>query len=162
MSFDRRRALTRSLSRRRAADDADMDITPMIDITFLLLIFFLVASRLDVSLSVELPPAVNAQAIAAKGAVILTLGLDEGGGALVYLGDGRDPEFLLQEADPERREQRITQYVREGLEGRLPAPPVILKADRRAPSREVSTVSQAAAAAGDVRVLHVAVEELRR
>ncbi len=42
---------------RRPLEDAEMDITPMIDITFLLLIFFLVASRLDEDAPVELPTA---------------------------------------------------------------------------------------------------------
>ncbi len=37
----------RPLVARRPLDDSEMDITPMIDITFLLLIFFLVAARLD-------------------------------------------------------------------------------------------------------------------
>ena len=32
---------------RRKRDDDEMDITPMIDITFLLLIFFVVASKMD-------------------------------------------------------------------------------------------------------------------
>ena len=35
------------MPRKRRFDDAEMDITPMIDITFLLLIFFLVASKMD-------------------------------------------------------------------------------------------------------------------
>ena len=35
------------LVHRPMPNDGDMDITPMIDITFLLLIFFLVATRMD-------------------------------------------------------------------------------------------------------------------
>ena len=37
--------------RRRQLDDSEMDITPMIDITFLLLIFFLVARMAAASLA---------------------------------------------------------------------------------------------------------------
>ena len=39
----------------RNTEDAEMDITPMIEITFLLLIFFLVASKMDSPASGELP-----------------------------------------------------------------------------------------------------------
>ena len=36
-----------TVKKARAATDAEMDITPMIDVTFLMLIFFLVASTPD-------------------------------------------------------------------------------------------------------------------
>ena len=42
---------------RRPKMDVDMDITPMIDVTFLLLIFFLVASRVAQDTEVTLPAA---------------------------------------------------------------------------------------------------------
>ncbi|MCP3692284.1 MAG: biopolymer transporter ExbD, partial [Planctomycetaceae bacterium] len=35
------------LGARRREEDVEMDITPMIDVTFLLLIFFLVASKMS-------------------------------------------------------------------------------------------------------------------
>ena len=44
-------------------DDSEMDITPMIDMTFLLLIFFLVASKMDRSNEVRLPPAEHGVAV---------------------------------------------------------------------------------------------------
>ena len=44
-------------SRGRFVCDAEMDFTPMIDMVFLLLIFFLVASKIDQATSVKLPPA---------------------------------------------------------------------------------------------------------
>ena len=50
----------------RRRDDDEMDITPMIDITFLLLIFFLVAARLDEDTPVELPAARHGAAVAVK------------------------------------------------------------------------------------------------
>ena len=45
------------LTRRRIKQETELDITPMIDITFLLLIFFLVASTPDLQVEVKLPPA---------------------------------------------------------------------------------------------------------
>jgi len=46
-----------TLKPRRQLEDTEMDITPMIDVTFLLLIFFIVASKMDESANVPLPPA---------------------------------------------------------------------------------------------------------
>lgn len=46
-----------ALPRRRLTEDSELDMTPMIDCVFLLLIFFTVTSRPDQATSVELPPA---------------------------------------------------------------------------------------------------------
>ncbi|MCP4817216.1 MAG: biopolymer transporter ExbD, partial [Planctomycetaceae bacterium] len=43
------------LGARRREEDVEMDITPMIDVTFLLLIFFLVASKMSADQAVALP-----------------------------------------------------------------------------------------------------------
>ena len=43
--------------RGRAREDVEMDITPMIDITFLLLIFFLVCSTADQETTIEMAKA---------------------------------------------------------------------------------------------------------
>ena len=43
--------------RKRNPDDGELDITPMIDITFLLLAFFVVASKMDPQAAIELPKA---------------------------------------------------------------------------------------------------------
>ena len=48
-----------SLRRRRQAQGADLDITPMIDVTFLLLVFFMVTSTMQIDVSKDLPPAVS-------------------------------------------------------------------------------------------------------
>ncbi len=73
---------------KRPLQEADMDITPMIDITFLLLIFFLVASRMDADIQVSLPPARHGTAVATKNSVILTVAQGTGGQARIYKGDG--------------------------------------------------------------------------
>ena len=61
--------LARSCQRRRpgvethaVAERSNLDITPMIDVTFLLLIFFLVAAVPDVQAALDLPPASTASA----------------------------------------------------------------------------------------------------
>ena len=47
----------KDMRRRRGSEEPKMDITPMIDVTFLLLIFFIVASRLDTQMVVDLAKA---------------------------------------------------------------------------------------------------------
>ena len=44
------------LGRKKKAEEADLDITPMIDVTFLLLIFFMVTSTMQGTPDKDLPP----------------------------------------------------------------------------------------------------------
>jgi len=58
--------------RKQNPDDGELDITPMIDITFLLLAFFVVVSKMDPQQAVDLPRAtfgVSVQDIKAEGNV---------------------------------------------------------------------------------------------
>ena len=61
------------LARRPVEDSAEMDITPMIDITFLLLIFFIVCSTMSQSSAVKLPPARHGKGVDEQMAVIITV-----------------------------------------------------------------------------------------
>lgn len=48
-------------ARRKRTADADLDITPMIDVTFLLLIFFMVTSTMQTTRDRDIPPAVSGE-----------------------------------------------------------------------------------------------------
>ena len=52
-------------------DDDEVDITPMIDITFLLLIFFVVASKMDPTQTGRIPPASNGLSVSAKDSAVI-------------------------------------------------------------------------------------------
>ena len=122
-------------------DDSEMDITPMIDITFLLLIFFIVAARLDEDAPVELPPARHGTAVAVKSSVILTVAQGENDEAQVYFGDGKAAEQLIDAADLDAQEAAITQYVEEGMaQGKEN---VLIKAEEAVRHRDVARVSAA-------------------
>ncbi|MCP4192093.1 MAG: biopolymer transporter ExbD [Planctomycetaceae bacterium] len=132
--------------RRRKLDDAEMDITPMIDITFLLLIFFLVAARLDEDTPVELPPARHGTAVAIKSSVILTLAESEGEHAEVYQGDGKAADRLIPANDLDAQEAAIVDYIEEQIsEGKSS---VLIKAEKGVKHRDVARVSTAVAKAG--------------
>jgi len=79
--------------RRPMRETAEMDITPMIDITFLLLIFFLVSSQAD-KFETELPRARYGTAVSAQASVVVTIA-DEGNDKVrVFLGEGKRGEPL--------------------------------------------------------------------
>ncbi len=46
-----------SFARQKAAGNEDMDMTPMVDVTFLLLIFFMVTASFTIQKSIEQPPS---------------------------------------------------------------------------------------------------------
>jgi len=133
-----------------------MDITPMIDITFLLLIFFLVTSRPDESTRIDLPEARYGRGVSQRESItfsVLQGGLDL---APVFLGDGRDPENQI-DGDARKQADRIEAEVRKALnEGHAN---VIIKAEKGVPHREVARVSGAASRVEGIR-LHFAVLEV--
>lgn len=141
---------------RRTVEEADMDITPMIDMTFLLIIFFLVSSIPDVQTAVELPPARYGVGVGSRTAIILTVA-DRGGPgpARVYIDDGKHPESLLPD-DPEAQAEQIRQYVEREMAGGKNQ--VLIKAERSVRHRDVSRVSAAVGEASG-ELLYLAVFE---
>ncbi len=133
------------LKRRPIADALELDITPMIDITFLLLIFFLVTSTPDLQVAVELPPARHGLGVSARTATIVTIAERGGRGpALVYLADGKIGAPLSD--DPATQEREISETVEAALaEGRID---VLIKAERGVAHRDVARVARAAAIEG--------------
>ena len=61
------------LPHRPIKDDSDMDITPMIDITFLLLIYFLISSVPNPNTTVQLAKARYGKGVLDHDSVILTI-----------------------------------------------------------------------------------------
>jgi biopolymer transport protein ExbD len=72
---------------RRRRDDDEMDITPMIDITFLLLIFFVVCSTMDPTKIGTIPQADNGLAISANNS------------AVIFINPGPDDDVILTTPD---------------------------------------------------------------
>jgi biopolymer transport protein ExbD len=149
----------RSLIVRRQLDDSEIDITPMIDITFLLLIFFLVAARMDEDVPVELPPARHGTAVAVKSSVILTVAKGNGESADVYTGDGKAADHLLDANDLEAQSDAIAAYVEGELAAGDQIQNVLIKAEKGVRHRDVARVSRAVGRAG--RDLYVAVLEVQ-
>jgi biopolymer transport protein ExbD len=97
---------------REKREEEEMDITPMIDITFLLLIFFVVASKMDPSQTGNIPDADNGLAISAKDSAIIFIE-PAGGDAPAILRRRDKSEFSK---DEEAQANEIVEYITDELE----------------------------------------------
>lgn len=117
-------------------NDDELDITPMIDITFLLLIFFLVSSKMTAEQAVDLPQARHGGVIAAKESVII----------VVKRGTGDQAEVLKADATPfstdvEQQNAEIAEYVQQGIDAGKKH--VIIRAEGAVRHGEIGRISEA-------------------
>ena len=80
---------------RRRAEEAEMDMTPMIDVTFQLLIFFMLTNHLANPAPTLVPEAAHGRGVDAEGRQMIVI--DEQGD--YYLGDTIKPEALASSLD---------------------------------------------------------------
>ncbi len=144
---------------RKMADDTEMDITPMIDCTFLLLIFFIVCSTQDKSNKLELAAAQHGAGVGVETSVIITLA-DGGqsGKAEIYLADGKVGAPLA--GDLEQQEKQVRDAVEEGLRtgGKQT---VMIKAEKGVHYRDVSRICAACGSVEGVDQVYLAVMEAK-
>lgn len=127
--------------------DDEPDFTAMIDMTFILLAFFIVTSTMEVSSTLSLPPARSGEGLADK-ATIISIYYDTESPE-VYLADGRTGAPATM---PD-----VTNYVAEGVAAQKTR--VLIKADRETPSGFVEDVARAAGRAEGVQGFFVAVKD---
>lgn len=102
---------------RKKRDDDEMDITPMIDITFLLLIFFVVCSTMDPTKIGTIPEADNGLAISAKKCAVIFI--DPLGDDKVVLKRFDGSEFSR---DEDMQATEIIEYITSELEKAIGVP----------------------------------------
>jgi biopolymer transport protein ExbD len=121
--------------RRRQTAEMDLDITPMIDVTFLLLIFFMVASTMQATIEDNIPPAKHGVGIETGRSTIISIRLAdaEDSSPVIVLGEGRGPQAGLED---------VADYVREGVDNKRSR--IVIKADRDVPHGFVQSVARAA------------------
>jgi biopolymer transport protein ExbD len=128
--------------RRKSNTEMDLDITPMIDVTFLLLIFFMVASTMQPTAENDIPPAKHGVGIETEHSTIISIRLPDADDSapIIYLGEvGTEPADVNEIAD----------YVRQGVDkGRLR---VIIKADRGVQHGFVQRAARAANTVDGIR-----------
>jgi biopolymer transport protein ExbD len=123
-------------------DEPDINLTPLIDVVFLLLIFFMVSTTFidDTRLRLELPRA-DAEPVQAKDIQLIELVVDVSGR---YYVDGR--QVLGTDVGTLRR--TLAEVVDDGREL-----PVLIKADAKTPHQAVMTALDAL---GQLGLSHVA------
>jgi biopolymer transport protein ExbD len=143
------------LMQSKTYEDSEMDITPMIDITFLLLIFFIVASKMEAGADVSLPPARYGKPVPSKNAIVITLAAGENGTARVYTGNGMSNDHLVA-GDAEAQEAAVSEYVEQELaEGSRQH--LLIKAEKGIKHGDVTRIAKAATRAEGVEQLFIAV-----
>lgn len=96
---------------RKKREDDEMDITPMIDITFLLLIFFIVCSTMDPTKIGKIPEADNGLAISAKNSAVIFINPGTGDDVVLSRVDGTDFS-----TDEDAQASEIIEYITAELE----------------------------------------------
>ncbi|MEC9091342.1 MAG: biopolymer transporter ExbD, partial [Planctomycetota bacterium] len=104
------------------------DITPMIDIVFLLLAFFVVVSKMDPKPTVDLPIAKYGKAVNEKEAIYLIVRYTGNDTATIILY-GNIQNGIEISPDPETQDQEITDFIQEELSKRPDISGVIIKTE---------------------------------
>lgn len=146
---------------RRRDDDAEMDITPMIDITFLLLAFFVMVSKMDPQLAVKLPEAQFGTNIPDKNCVVLVvIPGDTPDSYVIYKGRSKDDEDQVAAGEPSDQEAEIAEYVEEEFSRRPKLEAVLIKAEGEVSVAAVEVAKRGAGKSelAQTRKLYVGVE----
>ncbi|MDB4670871.1 biopolymer transporter ExbD [bacterium] len=153
---------TRVEVKQRKQEDAELDITPMIDVVFLLLAFFVVVSKMDPKPAVDLPIARYGKPVNEKEAISLIVrstGTLESP-VIVY---GRIQNNVELSLDPEEQNQQITDFVAEEFAKKPNLTGVIIKTESgvkyQNTNRVFSAIKKAFDEGGIEKPVLVAVEE---
>lgn len=125
---------------RRREEQARIQMTPMIDMTFLLLVFFMVTSKItqeQKKLEIKLPIAATAKSPD-----------DYSGRDIINI----DAEGRLYTGDTPVDLPQLRRYLKQRL---IDYPPlkILVRADARTPAKQIKDVMKAAAEAGAVEVI---------
>jgi biopolymer transport protein TolR len=136
--------------KKKKKEEAELDITPMIDVTFLLLIFFMVTSTMQSQAETNVPPAKHGVGADANESIMITVLAEPGGGpGRILLGDNGGTEVTSMEL--------VKAYVRAGASDKKL---VIIKADRDVTHGRVSEILKALADMEQIQ-FSVGVQDIR-
>ncbi len=140
---------------RPAQDDAHFDITAMIDLVFMMNIFFMVTALTAALAEIALPEAEHCLAADSEDAVIVTVTANADGEPLVFLGDGEVGTPLDTAQQARDISAAIEQAVAAGHKT------VIVKAAHNVRHKAVAEVARLASENEEVE-LHLGVRETSR
>ena len=114
--------------------DEELDLTPLIDVAFLLQIFFMITSTIEMAASITMPQAKNGIAPDLTKAIIMTIYHTDTGPEL-YLADGKGKKGIAQLTD-------VPNYVQEEVTRGHNL--ILIKADQAVASGFVEDVARTA------------------
>lgn len=136
-------------------DEAKFDITAMIDLVFMMNIFFLVTTVGAALAEMDLPVARHVVAADLDAAVVLSITLDpNGNGTFLYIGDGATGDPI---ANPEEQVKAVRTAVEAGLLAEKTT--VLIKAEKNVKLRDLNRVSTAATASPGVELKLAVIEK---
>jgi len=145
--------------RTKRAGDGDLDITPMIDITFLLLAFFVVVSKMDPTTIVNMPKAKYGDSVPEQTAVILVVEASDEDTPLVYKGKSKNDAAKCS-GQIEDIEQQLSDFVKDEMANNPLKTAVIIKAEKRVKYRHLDIVKRAVSGVlNEENVIHIGIEE---
>ena len=124
------------LKPRKKVEEADLDITPMIDVTFLLLIFFMVASTMQGTPDRDLPPAKFGVGVQDSNAILIAINRPSAPGDIPVVVLSTGEEVTPGDNDAIRGDVENGLQKDENSE-------VIIQADREVPAGFVKEVMRA-------------------
>jgi len=136
------------LVKKKKLDDGDLDITPMIDVTFLLLIFFMVASTMQPTSEAQLAPALYGDGVTADLMMQISV--------LAPTSEGGEPTIKIDQQEATLEE--VTAFVTENVQR---TQEVLMRVDRDVPNgylNEIFGAIKEGAPETELRFFH-AVEE---
>ena len=140
------------LPRRGPRDEAKFDVTAMIDLVFMLNIFFLVTTVAAAMSEMDLPVVRHTVAADGDEAVIVSL-VRRDGGTAVFFGEDVAGGGV---ADPDEQTRRVREAAEEGR--RAEKSVVLIKAERDVRLRDVQRVAAAAAEVPGVELRAAVIE----
>jgi biopolymer transport protein ExbD len=139
--------------RKPLVDDARFDVTAMVDLVFMMNIYFLVCWITSALAEVDLPPARHGRAIDGDMAIAVTITREKGQPPQFFLGDGKRGTGIA----PSELSSRISTAVDQAQKAGKNV--VLIKAERSVRFRDVARVASAAAEVKGMK-LHLAVMEM--
>ncbi len=132
------------IARRPDTDTPEFDITAMVDLVFMMNIYFLVTFVTVAMGELNLPSATHCAALDADNAVIFTLTRSlDGKSVNLYVGDGVKTEPIT---DTAQQAERIQAAVEQGIAAGKKA--VLLKAEKKVRLADLFRIATAASAEG--------------
>lgn len=138
-----------AFGRRTRREPEEIDFTSLIDVVFLLLIFFMYASAVVTTREIDTPAAKHGVGVDPTQSTIIT----------IYASDveGAEPQFVLGDASGEKGSiDEVKHFIEQGrTEGHIQ---VMVKAEKKVPHRFVHEVAQLVTEL-DAGALMIAVQE---